>query len=94
MSHIRGAAQNIDASIQAKTGFNLRLSSAERGQEMTKTAALHNKEVVRIGIHPELSGRPAATSCRMVMVTTAIREHLAAYRLDGLRVFMTPELYT
>lgn len=34
------------------------------------------------------------TSCNMVIVTAAIREHLAAYRLDRLGAFITPKLYT
>lgn len=94
MSHVRGAAQKRVASSHAKTGCLILRSSAERGQPIAKTATAHNKEFARIGIQPELLGRPAATSCRRVIVTAAIREHLAAYALERLLVFMTPELYT
>ena len=94
MIHTRGAVQKRAASSQANTGCHPRRSSAEMGHAITKTAAPHNAEFASIGIHPSMSGRPAATSCRMVVVTTAISEHLAAYRREPLRVFITSELYT
>ncbi len=54
MSHIKGAAQNRDASSQANQGWNPRRISDDMGQAITKTDAPHKIAVTRIGVQPEM----------------------------------------